>query len=123
MKKICPICDLPVNEMNYCPRCRRMVRQPVLWQADYYLNERRPDYENRGSRINRFNRDPAKMENTGKPAERNDTGKPAERKYTRKSAEKKYTRKSSKRERTRVCKAEWINPPLQPCLSGGEAVR
>lgn len=48
MKKICPICDLPVNEMNYCPRCRRMVRQPVLWQADYYLNERRPDYENRG---------------------------------------------------------------------------
>lgn len=44
MKKICPVCDLPVNETNYCPRCRKIVRQPVLWNADYYLNERRPDY-------------------------------------------------------------------------------
>ncbi len=46
MKKICPVCDLPVNEMNYCPRCRRVIRQPHLWDADYYLNERRPTYEN-----------------------------------------------------------------------------
>ena len=46
IKKICPICDLPVNEMNYCSRCRRVIRQPFLWRSDYYLNERRPDYEN-----------------------------------------------------------------------------
>lgn len=46
IKKICPICDLPVNEMNYCSRCRRVIRQPSLWRSDYYLNERRPDYEN-----------------------------------------------------------------------------
>lgn len=45
MKKICPVCDLPVNEMNYCPRCRRVIRQPHLWDADYYLNERRPTHE------------------------------------------------------------------------------
>lgn len=45
MKKICPVCDLPVNEMNYCPRCRRMVRRPILWKTDYYLNERRPSYD------------------------------------------------------------------------------
>ncbi|WP_349947753.1 hypothetical protein ABFV83_04500 [Lacrimispora sp. BS-2] len=46
MKKICPVCDLPVNEVNYCPRCRRVIRQPLLWNLDYYLNERRPSYEN-----------------------------------------------------------------------------
>jgi len=46
MKKICPVCDLPVNEMNYCPRCRKVIRQPLLWNLDYYLNERRPSYEN-----------------------------------------------------------------------------
>lgn len=44
MKKICPVCDLPVNEANYCPRCRKVVRQPLLWKSDYYLNEIRPAY-------------------------------------------------------------------------------
>lgn len=43
MKKICPVCDLPVNEMNYCPRCRRVVRRPVMREVNYYLNEKRPD--------------------------------------------------------------------------------
>lgn len=42
MKKICPICDLPVNKYNYCTRCRRRVRHPVMGNADYYLNERPP---------------------------------------------------------------------------------
>lgn len=42
MKKICPICDLPVNKYNYCTHCRRRVRHPVMWNADFYLNERPP---------------------------------------------------------------------------------
>ena len=42
MKKICPVCDLPVSAFNYCPRCRRMVRRPLHWDADYYLNEASP---------------------------------------------------------------------------------
>lgn len=42
MKKICPVCDLPVNKYNYCTHCKRRVRRPVLWNADYYLNERPP---------------------------------------------------------------------------------
>ncbi|WP_312441905.1 hypothetical protein [Lacrimispora sp.] len=46
LKKICPVCDLPVNEANYCPRCRRVVRKPLLWNTEYYLNEKRPSYEN-----------------------------------------------------------------------------
>lgn len=41
-KKICPVCDLPVNKYNYCTRCKRKVRRPVMWDADYYLNERPP---------------------------------------------------------------------------------
>ena len=41
MRKICPVCDLPVNEINYCPRCRRVVKKPVYWDADYLLNENR----------------------------------------------------------------------------------
>lgn len=45
MKKICPVCELPVNELNYCSRCRRVVRRPLLWKADYYLNERPPAFE------------------------------------------------------------------------------
>ncbi|MDW2799104.1 hypothetical protein RZO55_16145 [Clostridium boliviensis] len=41
MKKICPVCDLPVNEVNYCPRCRRVIRKPVNWEVNYLLNEKR----------------------------------------------------------------------------------
>lgn len=41
MKKICPVCDLPVNEVNYCPRCRRVIRKPVYWEVNYLLNEKR----------------------------------------------------------------------------------
>lgn len=42
MKKICPVCDLPISTFNYCPRCRRMVRHPLAWDTDYYLNEASP---------------------------------------------------------------------------------
>jgi len=45
MKKICPVCELPVNELNYCSRCRRVVRRPLLWKSDYYLNENPPAFE------------------------------------------------------------------------------
>jgi Zn-finger nucleic acid-binding protein len=41
MKKICPVCDLPLNEINYCPRCRRVVKNPFYWEVDYLLNEKR----------------------------------------------------------------------------------
>lgn len=44
-RKICPICDLPVNEVNYCTNCKKVIRRPVLWNVDYYLNEKRPDNE------------------------------------------------------------------------------
>lgn len=45
MKKICPVCELPVNEVNYCTRCKRLVRRPVMWEVDYYLNERHTAFE------------------------------------------------------------------------------
>ena len=41
MRKICPVCDLPVNEISYCPRCRRVVKKPVYWEVNYLLNEKR----------------------------------------------------------------------------------
>lgn len=41
MRKICPVCDLPVNEINYCPRCRHVVKKPVNWEVNYILNEKR----------------------------------------------------------------------------------
>lgn len=41
VKKICPVCDLPVNEVNYCPRCRRVVKKPISWEVNYLLNEKR----------------------------------------------------------------------------------
>lgn len=44
-RKICPICDLPVNGGNYCSNCRKMVRRPVFWEMDYYLNEKPIDNE------------------------------------------------------------------------------
>ncbi|WP_394522471.1 hypothetical protein [Lacrimispora sp. JR3] len=45
-RKICPICDLPVNEVNYCRQCKKVIRRPVLWEVNYYLNEKRPENEN-----------------------------------------------------------------------------
>ncbi len=45
IKKICPICDLPVNEMNYCSFCKKYVRRPKMIEVDYYLNENHPDFE------------------------------------------------------------------------------
>lgn len=42
-RKICPTCDLPVNEANYCIRCKKIVRRPVIWEVNYYLNEKMPN--------------------------------------------------------------------------------
>lgn len=72
MKKICPVCDLPVNEANYCPRCRKVVRKPLLWKADYYLNEKRPDHSSH---------DVHQADGAGKPQKRNVQG-PTGRKST-----------------------------------------
>lgn len=41
-RKICPVCDLPVNEANYCSRCKKIVRRPVIWEVNYFLNEKPP---------------------------------------------------------------------------------
>lgn len=72
-KKICPVCDLPVNEVNYCPRCRKVVRQPVLWNADYYLNVRRPDYNSH---------DVHTADGAGKPQKRNVQGPTGQKSMT-----------------------------------------
>ncbi len=42
-RKICPVCDLPVNDANYCTRCKKIVRRPVMWEVNYYLNENLPN--------------------------------------------------------------------------------
>lgn len=42
-RKICPVCDLPVNEANYCTRCKKIIRRPVMWEMNYYLNEKLPN--------------------------------------------------------------------------------
>lgn len=42
MKKIvCPYCDQPIKG-HYCRGCRRYVKNPVVTETDYYLNERHP---------------------------------------------------------------------------------
>lgn len=45
IKKMCPVCDLPVSGANYCPRCKRIIKHPYIQNVDYYLNERHPDHE------------------------------------------------------------------------------
>lgn len=45
IKKMCPVCDLPVSGINYCPRCKRVIKHPVIQNVDYYLNERHPENE------------------------------------------------------------------------------
>lgn len=45
VKKMCPVCDLPVGLGNYCPRCRKVIRKPYTQNVNYYLNERHPEFE------------------------------------------------------------------------------
>lgn len=45
-KKICPICDTPLSNGNYCSVCRKVVRKPLIRNQDYYLNELRPEEKN-----------------------------------------------------------------------------
>lgn len=51
MKKICPVCDLPVNEANYCSRCKRVVRKPIIWEVNYFLNEKGSKSASSGKRV------------------------------------------------------------------------
>lgn len=44
-KKICPVCDLPIKASGYCPRCKRIIKNPYLREIDYYLNETHPSNE------------------------------------------------------------------------------
>ncbi len=44
-KKICPCCDQVMKNGIYCKGCRRLVLRPVVWDVDYYLNERHPASE------------------------------------------------------------------------------
>lgn len=45
IRKMCPVCDLPISMSCYCKRCRRFVRHPYEQNVDYYLNERHPSDE------------------------------------------------------------------------------
>lgn len=42
MKKICPICDMSLSAGSYCPRCKKIIKNPYLINSDFYLNESRP---------------------------------------------------------------------------------
>ncbi len=42
--KICPICDSPVNSINFCKTCKRFVT-PIENNHTFYLNERRSDVD------------------------------------------------------------------------------
>lgn len=44
-QKICPICDGKLGTGNFCPTCKKWVRQPLYISRDYYLNERHPKGE------------------------------------------------------------------------------
>ena len=45
VKRICPICDQAMKGKHYCPVCRSYVKNPIIMNRDYYLNERHPAYE------------------------------------------------------------------------------
>ena len=45
VKRICPICDQAMKGKHYCPVCRSYVKNPIIMNRDYYLNERHPVYE------------------------------------------------------------------------------
>lgn len=44
-KKICPVCDTPLGSGRYCRVCRRIVKNPVYREQNFYLNEMRPEEE------------------------------------------------------------------------------
>ncbi len=44
-KRICPICDGEIKIGHFCPQCHEWVRNPVVMEVNYYLNERRPRTE------------------------------------------------------------------------------
>lgn len=44
-KRICPYCDQAMTGVMYCRGCKRLVLKPVIWDVDYYLNERHPESE------------------------------------------------------------------------------
>ncbi|MCI6887796.1 MAG: hypothetical protein MR868_11240 [Lachnospiraceae bacterium] len=45
IRKICPICDQTMTSAHYCRNCRSWVRQPIVREVTYYLNERHPARE------------------------------------------------------------------------------
>lgn len=44
-KRICPICDHPMQHEHYCAFCRQWIKNPHYVNATYYLNERHPANE------------------------------------------------------------------------------
>ncbi len=56
-KRICPICDHPMQHTHYCSFCRQWIKEPHYVNATYYLNERHPaketncEYHNMGDNI------------------------------------------------------------------------
>lgn len=41
-KRICPICDHPMQKAHYCSFCKQWIKHPHYVNATYYLNERHP---------------------------------------------------------------------------------
>ena len=44
-RRICPICDHPIQRGHYCSFCKQWIRHPNYVNATYYLNERHPAHE------------------------------------------------------------------------------
>lgn len=44
-RRICPICDHPIQHGHYCSFCKQWIRHPNYVNATYYLNERHPAHE------------------------------------------------------------------------------
>lgn len=89
LKKICPVCDLPIGATGYCPRCKRVIKKPYLREVNYYLNETHPanelecEFHNRHMESTlpqekvRSNVRPGGASTGGQPVSRN-AGQPAE---------------------------------------------
>lgn len=44
-KYVCPICDQPMTNKHFCTKCGSIVKEPYIREANYFLNERHPEYE------------------------------------------------------------------------------
>lgn len=86
-KKMCPVCDLPVNELNYCPRCRRVVKKTVEWEMNYYLNEKEPTHHYPAESQSRPIQQVNAVEEYKRAEKRGQTGRKLDRRLDRRNVE------------------------------------